>query len=115
MRLLPFLFLLLASFVAADSAFDPYAALRTPRDSSKEDIRRAYREALNVLGRRAAKGGHGQVTKDEDYLLMQSVRKAYELLSNPIKKAEWDGAHPVGAGQAPPLEGWSMGEDEDDL
>lgn len=93
---------------------DPYAVLRAPRSASALELKAAYRRALNVMGRRAARGGHGQVTEDKDYSLMVNVRQAFELLSDAPRKAAWDAAHPVEAA-ATPVPQWRMEEDEDDL
>ncbi len=94
--------------------FDPYAALRAPRSASAQELKAAYRRALNVLGRRASRGGHGQVTDDADYALLVGARQAFELLSDAPAKAAWDAAHPAPAA-ATPVPQWRMEEDEDDL
>jgi preprotein translocase subunit Sec63 len=99
---------------ALPEGFDPYAALRAPRGASALELKAAYRRALNVLGRRAARGGHGQVTEDGDYSLMVAVRQAYELLSDAPARAAWDAAHPAPPA-ATPVPQWRMEDDEDDL
>ena len=88
--------------------------LRAPRGASRDEVKAAYRRALNVLGRRASRGGHGQVTEDGDYSLMVAVRQAYELLSDAPARAAWDAAHPAPPA-ATPVPQWRMEEDEDDL
>jgi len=73
-----------------------------------DTIKKAYRRALNVMGRVAAKGGHGQDANPADVLMMRSIRQSYELLNNPEWKAEWDAAHP---GETSPTPGgWEQYE-----
>ena len=116
--LLPLLLLAPAPASAAAAALpegvDPYAVLRAPRGAGPAELKAAYRRALNVLGRRASRGGHGQVTEDKDYALMVAVRQAFELLSDARARAAWDAAHPPQA-EATPAPQWRMEEDEDDL
>jgi DnaJ-class molecular chaperone len=104
---------------ALAAGFDPYAVLRAPRGASRDEVKAAYRRALNALGRAASRGGHGQVTRDADFLLMQDVRQAYEVLSDAAWRAEWDAAHPAradeGAAAATAVPKWKLDEDEDDL
>lgn len=103
-----------ASGAPLPEGVDPYAVLRAPRAAGPAELKAAYRRALNVLGRRASRGGHGQVTEDKDYALMVAVRQAFELLSDARARAAWDAAHPPQA-EATPAPQWRMEEDEDDL
>jgi DnaJ-class molecular chaperone len=121
--LLPLLLLPPAAAAAVlPEGVDPYAVLRAPRGAGQRELKAAYRRALNVLGRRASRGGHGQVTEDKDYAQLVAVRQAFELLSDAQRKAAWDAAHPPAAGgsdggaaAAAAEAGWRMEEDEDDL
>lgn len=90
--------------------FNPYRVLRAYRGASQKDIRSAYRRALNVMGRAAAKGGHGQAASEEDALLMQQIKLAYEVLSDEGWKAEWDAANPAESSPTP-LPEWEKERD----
>jgi hypothetical protein len=55
------------------AGFDPYAALHVARSAGKEEIRRAYKRGLNIMGRAAAKGGHGQAASAQDAATMEDI------------------------------------------
>jgi len=92
------------------SGFNPYRVLRAYRGATEKDIRSAYRRALNVMGRAAAKGGHGQEASADDAALMQHIKLAYELLTDPEWKAEWDAANPAESSPTP-LPEWEKERD----
>ena len=92
------------------SDFDPYFTLRALRGASSKEVRSAYRRALNVMGRSAAKGGHGQQTSAEDARLMEDIKLAYEVLSDDTWRAEWDAAHPPSSDPTP-LPEWDKERD----
>ena len=73
--------------------FDPYAVLGLARTATTDEIRAAYKSALNVMGRRASRHGHGQETEEVDHELIVSVRQAYEVLSDPTWKKEWEASN----------------------
>lgn len=73
--------------------FDPYAVLGLARTATTDEIRAAYKSALNVMGRRASRHGHGQETEEVDHELIVSVRQAYEVLSDPSWKKEWEASN----------------------
>ena len=95
------------------SNFDPYSILRVPRTADKEALKGAYRRALNVMGRVAAKDGHGQDANPKDIMIMRSIRQAYEVLSDDGRRREWDSAHPAETSPTPaPGGGWQDHERE---
>ena len=59
---------------ALPADFDPYRVLHAYRGATKAEIRSAYRRALNVMGRAAAKHGHGQEASMDDSLLMEDIK-----------------------------------------
>lgn len=74
---------------------DPYAVLGVPRDASPLQVARAHR--------RLAKRYHPDLRPGEDVTEpMRRINDAYALLSSPIRRADYDRAHPsaglVGAG-----------------
>jgi preprotein translocase subunit Sec63 len=95
---------------ALPADFNPYRVLRAYRGASQKDIRSAYRRALNVMGRSAAKGGHGQEASAEDAALMEQIKLAYEVLSDDEWKAEWDAANPAESSPTP-LPEWEKERD----
>ena len=100
-----------ATRVPLSTDFNPYSTLRIPRNADKEAIKKAYKRALNVMGRVAAKGGHGQEANPADIVLMRSIRQSYELLTDPEWKAEWDAAHPGETSPSPGADGgWEQYE-----
>ena len=83
------------------SNFNPYSILRVPRTADKEALKGAYKRALNVMGRVAAKDGHGQDANPKDIMIMRSIRQAYEVLSDEGRRREWDSTHPAETSPAP--------------
>jgi hypothetical protein len=63
---------------------DPYAILGVPRGASREEIGRAYR----AQAKRSHPDLGGAAT-----LAMQDLNWAWELLSDPRRRADWDQAH----------------------
>jgi preprotein translocase subunit Sec63 len=92
------------------AGFDPYFSLRALRGATAKEVRSAYRRALNVMGRSAAKGGHGQQASAEDARLMEDIKLAYEVLSDDAWRAEWDAAHPPSSDPTP-LPEWDKERD----
>ncbi len=54
-------------------SFNPYHTLMVPRSATKHEVRKAYKRALNAMGRAAAKDGHGQPADAEDSEIMKTV------------------------------------------
>jgi hypothetical protein len=69
--------------------FDPYATLRVPRSARARQIARAYHDLAKALHPDL----HGRQTEPQ----MGAVNRAWRILSDPRRRAEWDGDHPVGA------------------
>jgi hypothetical protein len=93
------------SFAAREALplnFDPYATLRVQRDVSSAGIRSAYKTALNVMGRAASRHGHGQATNADDMAMLADIGLSYRVLIDAAWRGEWDAAHPLPAGAAPP-------------
>ena len=63
---------------------DPYALLGVPRDASDAQIRYAYRQAMRRQGADAERAISTQERED--------LRWAYDVLSDPRKRREYDGA-----------------------
>ncbi len=72
-------------------SFDPYDVLGVPPTATPEQFKAAYRRASSRV--HPDKGG----TTEQ----MQEVNKAYEIVSDPIRKARWD----AGEGDAQKPEG----------
>lgn len=75
---------------------DPYRLLGVGRDATAVEIKAAHRRLAKRLHPDRAQG-------DPDAFL--AVQDAYELLSDPLRRREWDRRHapgPVPAGQSPP-------------
>jgi curved DNA-binding protein CbpA len=66
---------------------DPYQALGLGADASTADISRAYRRLARVLHPDSQPGDAG--TADQ----FRAVSDAYELLSDPARRADWDRRH----------------------
>ena len=73
-----------------------YERLGLPQDASPEEIQKAYRE----IARRLHPDLH---TKPGVTDLFMSVQEAYEVLSDPVQKAEYDHALPSSAKQPSPV------------
>jgi curved DNA-binding protein CbpA len=65
---------------------DPYAILGTPRAASQREIATAYR--------RLAKAIHPDVASG-DSRDMRDLNWAWQVLSDPSRRASWDAAHPA--------------------
>lgn len=66
-----------------DDFQDHYAVLGLQRDASAEDIRRAYHRKARKL--------HPDVSQETDATeLFLQIQKAYEVLSDPVRRAEYD-------------------------
>lgn len=64
-------------------AIDPYATLGVPRGASQREVKRAYR--------RLARRYHPDLRQDaETTARMQQVNQAWEILSNPARRASYD-------------------------
>jgi curved DNA-binding protein CbpA len=63
---------------------DPYAILGVPRGASREEIGRAYR----ALAKRSHPDAGGAAAP-----AMQDLNWAWELLSDPRRRADWDRVH----------------------
>jgi curved DNA-binding protein CbpA len=69
------------------SVLDPYAVLGVRRDASPLQVARAHR--------RLAKRYHPDLHPGEDVTEpMRRINQAYRLLSSPIRRGEYDRAHP---------------------
>eukprot|EP01062_Namystynia_karyoxenos_P004674 TRINITY_DN11664_c0_g1_i2.p2 TRINITY_DN11664_c0_g1~~TRINITY_DN11664_c0_g1_i2.p2 ORF type:complete len:231 (+),score=36.62 TRINITY_DN11664_c0_g1_i2:73-693(+) len=88
----------LAALVAATAVaaghprFDPYAKLGIPRDADQRDIRKAYRK--RSMEAHPDKGG-----SKEEFI---AVTEAYQLLSDPDKRAFFDRTNTVPDGHRKP-------------
>jgi molecular chaperone DnaJ len=66
--------------------FNPYRILGLMRSSSPQDVKRAYRELAKQL--------HPDRTNDPEALArFQQVAEAYQMLSDPQRRAAWDAEH----------------------
>ncbi len=87
--------------MAAGQALDPYAVLRVPRNASEAEIRAAYRE---LVARYHPDKHQGNPLEDLAAERMAEINRAYEILSNPARRAAFDrGPSPfrVSPGAAP--------------
>src|SRR6266542_3102269 len=69
--------------------FDPYATLRVSRSATARQITRANHDLAKALHPDL----HGRRTEPQ----MGAVNRAWRILSDPRRRAEWDGDHPVAA------------------
>ncbi|MEO1511906.1 MAG: DnaJ domain-containing protein, partial [Planctomycetota bacterium] len=85
---------------------DPYKVLGVSRDASEEQVRKAFRDL--------ARKHHPDVSKDEWAAeRFAEIQRAYEILSDAEKRAQYDRFGRVGApGAAPPGGGWNPATDE---
>lgn len=74
----------------APDRFDPYRVLQVPRDASPTAIARAYR----LL----AKRHHPDLAGSGDAGEMRQLNRAWEILSNPARRGEWERSHPLPVG-----------------
>ena len=74
------------------SRIDPYATLGIHRDASAAQIAQAYH--------RLAKELHPDLRGEATAERMRDVNAAWEILSDPAKRAAWDGGHEVVAAGA---------------
>lgn len=65
---------------------DYYSILGVPRDASAEEIRRSYR----ALSLRLHPDKQSNVTSAQDEPAFASVQKAWEVLRDPQRRAEYD-------------------------
>jgi curved DNA-binding protein CbpA len=70
--------------------FDPYAILGLERGASAVQVARAHRR----LAKRHHPDLHPQETIDADER-MRRINEAWQILSNPIRRADYDRAHPL--------------------
>lgn len=82
---------------------DYYAILGLEREADLRDIKRAYRSAARQL-HPDLPGNRGRANAAEEF---RAVREAYEVLSDPVRRREYDhwGKDPFGASDLP----WSDG------
>lgn len=78
--------------MAAPERFDPYRVLRVPRDATPEQLARAYR----LQAKRVHPDLHGP---DADRQ-MRDLNRSWQILSDPVRRREWDAAHPGGGSSA---------------
>jgi curved DNA-binding protein CbpA len=69
--------------------FDPYAVLGLERGATAVQVARAHRR----LAKRHHPDLHPQETIDADER-MRRINEAWQILSNPIRRADYDRAHP---------------------
>jgi curved DNA-binding protein CbpA len=68
--------------------FDPYTVLGVPRDATPLQVARAHR--------RLAKRHHPDIhATPEAAARMRRINEAWQLLSNPVRRADYDRAHPA--------------------
>ena len=78
---------------AAEEEPDPYVVLGVPRTASAAQIRAAYRN----LGARYHPDRHqGNPLEELASAKMAEINRAYEMLSDPARRAAFDGARPGG-------------------
>ena len=65
---------------------DYYTALNISPDATPDDIKRAYRQ----MARQHHPDAKGQAASTSTSLLFRQIQEAYELLSNPAKRAAYD-------------------------
>ena len=88
---------------------DPYQVLGVGADASTADISRAYRRLARALHPDSQPGG---ATAADQF---RAVSDAYELLSDPARRIDWDRRHPRPSGRLPrppgrsTLVGWPAG------
>ena len=75
-----------------DGDRDPYRALGVGADASTADISRAYRRLARALH---PDSQPGDATAADQF---RAVSDAYELLSDPARRTDWDRRHPRPAG-----------------
>jgi len=80
---------------------DPYQALGLGADASTADISRAYRRLARSLHPDSQPGDAGAADQ------FRAVLDAYELLSDPARRTDWDRRHPSQAGSPQPPRGRS--------
>ncbi|MCH2134979.1 MAG: DnaJ domain-containing protein [Phycisphaerales bacterium] len=81
---------------------DPYEVLGVGKDATEDQLRTAYRSA--------ARKYHPDVSTESDAQeRFAQVQQAWEILSDPEKKAQYDRFGHVGPGQAHPGQGWGAG------
>jgi preprotein translocase subunit Sec63 len=79
--------------MAAATEWDPYAVLDVARTATAEEIRAAY---LSLAARYHPDQHHGNPLEELASARMAEINRAYELLSDPRRRAAFD------AGGAPP-------------
>ena len=72
---------------------DPYAVLGVPRTASRLEVARAYRS----LAKRWHPDAAGEATPEARADSMARINQAWHILSNPMRRAEWDARHGGGA------------------
>ena len=76
----------------ARRTLDPYAVLGVPRDASALVVARAHRR---LAKRHHPDLHHGADTVASEAERMRRVNEAWAILSNPVRRAEYDRAHPA--------------------
>ena len=74
---------------------DPYAVLGVPRTATRLEVARAYR----ALAKRWHPDAGGDATPEMRANSMARINRAWHILSNPARRAEWDARH--GSGPLP--------------
>jgi curved DNA-binding protein CbpA len=67
--------------------FDPYTVLGVHREASDGEIASAYRRAARLSHPDSGEGGSSES--------FRTVSDAYAVLRDPVRRAVYDGAHPV--------------------
>jgi hypothetical protein len=77
----------------AAERFDPYRILGVPRDVSSSQLARAYRQQA----KRVHPDLHGAPEASRQ---MRDLNRSWQILSDPVRRREWDASHPATQPQA---------------
>jgi curved DNA-binding protein CbpA len=80
-------------------ALDPYAVLGVPRSATPLQVARAHR----LL----AKLHHPDIHGAEEAERMRRINEAWNLLSNPVRRADYDRSHPAAGLAAAEIRHWA--------
>jgi hypothetical protein len=92
--------------MADTSAFDPYAVLGVPRSATDAEIKAAYRE---LVAKYHPDRHGGNPLEDLAAAKMAEINRAYEILSHPDRRADWDRAGFRGVPGGGPGPGFGVG------